>query len=603
MSDSVASWFSTLTSRVLGLVRQIPARAGLHVGLLLIPLVAAGVLLGITLRDRKLNEVFFVHGAYYGLSLMLLVYAGVRFAAIGETASPRAWLKENLPGIVVTILVSAVVLIAVTPEYRVLADEANLIGVSKNLYYQKTANFTLTGKWYFENYWSLQETTDRRPALYPFLINLLHVVRGYDPENGFHLNALLVVIFVFLSYRVAKTFGGELFGVVAAILVATTPNTLVAARSAGFDFLSVVLLVAVVNTLGQHLKAPSPQRLAVLVLELCLLAHVRYEGWALMIATLAALLIFRAIKWSHLRGFGWLYALVPLFLLTRYWQLIAKADDKEQPFSIKLFNISHFLNNTKEYLQLVVDPLKVGGPHAPVLMILAAAGCAIAVVALVWSLFKKRHSRFAVCMAVYLVGLLAGETALSFSYFWGKSVHPASCRLFVWLDTFVAFMAAWALAWAGRHWTIPVTFLGRRTGAPAVILASFLLFAMYVPVASEARFSNALSLSRDTKQLWNFFEKRGDTRIMILADRPGLFTIMNYGAQHITTMTKNKRPILELSRSLYQDLYLVQEVDLATHRPIAKFDIWPDVTKETVLEFQSDAKNSIRVVRVKNVNR
>jgi hypothetical protein len=57
----------------------------------------------------------------------------------------------------------------VPPGFRVLADEANLVAVSKNLFFDKTANFAVTGKWYFENYWNLNQATDRRPALFPFL--------------------------------------------------------------------------------------------------------------------------------------------------------------------------------------------------------------------------------------------------------------------------------------------------------------------------------------------------------------------------------------------------------------------------------------------------
>ena len=59
--------------------------------------------------------------------------------------------------------------------------------------------------------------------------------------------------------------------------------------------------------------------------------------------------------------------------------------------------------------------------------------------------------------------LLALEAVICFSYFWGKSLHPASCRLYIWLDTFVAFTAAWLLTELGRRISIPVGLFQRKS--------------------------------------------------------------------------------------------------------------------------------------------
>src|SRR5664280_2217286 len=358
--------------------------------LLFVPPLAAVALVGVTLRHHDLNETFFVNSAFYVIFAMLAVYAGIELTGLGETTSPRQWLMDNRTGILVTALVSTVVLLAVAPSYRVLADEANLVGVSKNLFYQRTANFATTGKWYFENYWNINIATDRRPALFPFLISLLHVLRGYHPENAFHVNAIIFILFVFSSYRLAKSFGGELFGAAAAILVAANPNTLLSARSAGFDLLSSFMLLIVIKSFTEYAKQSTPRRLAILSLHLCILAHVRYEGWALLLAALAVLLVFRMIRRSHLQGYSVLYSFLPIFLVPRYWQTVAKAHDAEQPLSASLFKISNFIQNAGEYLRLVTRPLEVGGPHSPLLMILAAAGCLLVLLQLVTSVRSKK---------------------------------------------------------------------------------------------------------------------------------------------------------------------------------------------------------------------
>ena len=566
---------------------------------LLTPPLVAAALLGVTLRQFKLNEIFFANSAYYVLCVMAAVYVGVLVTGKGPAPSLRQWLIENRVGIVLSIVIGSVVILAVAPAYRVLADEANLVGVSKNLFYQRTANFATTGKWYFENYWNINLTIDRRPALFPFLVSILHTLRGYRPENAFHVNAIILVLLIFSSYRLAKLLGGELFGAAAAILVATHPNTMVAARSAGFDLLSSFMLLIVVKSFVEYANENSPRRLAILSLHLCILAHVRYEGWALLLTACAVMAVFGLIRRDQLRGYGLLYSFIPIFLLPRYWQAVAKAKDAEQPMSASLFSVSNFLHNTRDYLRLVLHPLDVGGAHAPLLILLAAGGLAMFVYGVAQQLRARQLTLLTTKHIVFVAALFGLETVIAFSYAWGKSLHPASARLFIWLDTVVALFAAWFLTALGRRLASSVPILQRRSGAPVALLASGTLCAMHVPAASEARFINALILTRQAAQTWDFFSKLGDKNILIMTDRPGLFTIMDYGALDIATATVSRDPLLELSRHLYHDIYLIQEIDLNTHKPLPSFDVWPDVAKETKLEFQNTDSTSIRIARVK----
>jgi hypothetical protein len=566
--------------------------------LLAAPPLAAAVLFLVTLRHRDWNEPWFVYSAYYVLFAMVTAYVGVRISSLADGPPLRVWIRENAAGLVTTAIVSAVVFLAVAPAYRVLADEANLVGVSKNLFFYRTANLAVSGKWYFESYWNLNEATDRRPALFPFFVSLLHVVRGYHPENAFHVNAILFVLFVFSSYRLAKRLGGEVFGIAAAILVAASPTTLVSARSAGFDFFATFLLLVIVHSFYDYVTQPSPRRLAILTLDLCLLAHVRYEGGALLGVTVLLLFSFRAVRWAHLRGFGLLYSVVPLFLLPRYWQAIAKADDAEQPLTAKLFGVSHFVQNAWQYLRLALRPLAVAEAHSPLIVILGLAGCALLSAQWVVCLRKKALSWPEAQFAIFVAVALGAQSVLYFSYGQGEPQQPASARLFIWLDTFLAFAAAWLLTQLGHRIASSATHRG-RAGALAAVLASAVLFATNLPAAIDARFIHELILTRQAAATWRFFDKLGDKGILILSDRPGLYTIMDYGSVDITLADADRSPLYELSRHLYRDIYLVQEVDLATSKPLPAFDAWPDVEKETVFEFQNTDSTSVRIARVK----
>jgi hypothetical protein len=531
---------------------------------------------------------------------MLVVYLCIELSGISSWRQVWHWCCEHRFGIAATAAISLVTLLTIEPAYRVLADEANLVGVSRNLFYQRTANFPTTGKWYFENFWTLNLATDRRPALFPYLVSLVHVARGYRPENAFYLNAILFVVFVFTSYRVAKTLGGELFGLATAILVATNPNTLVAARSAGFDLLSSLMLLVVFKGFIDYSTEMTPRRLALLALQLCMLAHVRYEGWGLVLATLAVLLVCRMVQTKSFRGYAYLYAFLPIFVLPRYWQTVAKAHDAEQPLSASLFSLGNFLQNGGEYVRLLKRPLDNTGPHSPLLMLLAIVGCGLFVASRPWKRMRPINVAPAFRYTVLALVLIGAETFISFSYMWGKSLHPSSCRLFIWLDTVVAFAAAWALTVVGQRFAVSGPAQQLQRAAPATLLTSTALFAMNLPVASEARFTNSLILTRQATNTWRFFEGLHTKNILIMTDRPGLFTIMEYGALDITNANADRSPLLELSRHLYNDIYLIQEIDLNTHEPLPAFNAWPDVPKETVLEFQNTDSQSVRVARVKH---
>ena len=296
------------------------------------PVVAAMVLLGVTVHKRNLMEPFFVHGTYFVLLTMVAFWASTYIIALKGTTRDTllAWLKDNWRGLVLAAAVSLVAILAIQPALRVLADETNLLGVSKNLHFNKTADFATTGKWYYEAYWNLNVTTDRRPALFPFLVSLLHSFWGYSYANAFHLNALLIPFYVFVAYRLAKSLGGEVFGLLAGAFVVAHPITLMSARSGGFDLMAGFFALLSVKCFLDYAREPTANRLALLWLNLCMLAHVRYEGAASIVASAVVLLALRMVKWEHVKPYLFVYLFTPLFALPRIWQTIIKAGDSEQ---------------------------------------------------------------------------------------------------------------------------------------------------------------------------------------------------------------------------------------------------------------------------------
>jgi hypothetical protein len=179
------------------------------------------------------------------------------------------------------------------------------------------------------------------------------------------------------------------------------------------------------------------------------------------------------------------------------------------------------------------------------------------------------------------------QLVIVFTYYWGQAQHPAASRLVITIDTFFSFPAAYALAFLLKRW---------RPFLAGVIATA--LFCIYLPVASEFRILNELTLTREAATTWRFFESLHEKRILIVVDRPGLYTIMEYGALDFESARQDKTLLDALSRRLFYDIYLVQQIDLSTNRPTPPHEIWPERARETMIEFQNDANATVRVSRL-----
>jgi len=205
--------------------------------LVLLPL-ALVLLLVISVADVSSTQWLFLNTTYYLLMATLLCWLGTHLHVARGVRRDAvvAWLKENWRGLMVAFAVTAIAGLAVEPALRMLSDEANLAGTAKNLFASKTPTFTVSGKYYYDSFWDVDVAIDRRPTLFPFLVSLVHAVLGYSYKNAFLFNLLVLPAFLLVAYRLAKSLGGETFGVVASLLVAAHPATLLAVRSGGFDF-------------------------------------------------------------------------------------------------------------------------------------------------------------------------------------------------------------------------------------------------------------------------------------------------------------------------------------------------------------------------------
>jgi dolichyl-phosphate-mannose-protein mannosyltransferase len=559
-----------------------------RIALVLLP-AALVLLLVVSITDIATTQQLFVHTTYYFLMATLLCWVGTYLhgARDVQREGVLGWMKENWPGVSVAVAVTVIVGLAVEPALRMLSDEANLAGTAKNLFASKTATFTVSGKYYYDSFWDVDVAIDRRPALFPFLVSLVHVATGYSYKNAFVLNLLALPAFLLVAYRLAKSLGGETFGVVASLLVAAHPATLLAVRSGGFDFVATLFALLTVKSFHDYARERSPARLAILWLSSCLLAEIRYESALFIVPVVGSLLAFKMLDWSTLRPYAFVYAATPAYLLPRIWQSILRGNIPEQDAGTTTFSVDNFVNNVHEYFQPILSPTESFPSHSAVLIGLGVIGC---LQGLWWLLRRFRAkdwptplSRF----AIFVAGWMLLQAIISFSYVWGRAQYPSAARLVIGFDTFFSFSAAWTLTSALARF---------RPFIPMLLAAAVLAF--QVPIAAQHRSLNRLTQTRESATTWRFFERLGEKRILIVTDRPNHFTIMDYGAMSFDSARRDPYLLTAFARRLFYDIYVIQQIKLSTNQPLPGYSIWPDRRLDTVLEFQNDADVLVRVSRL-----
>jgi hypothetical protein len=558
------------------------------VAVALVPL-ALVALLAIGLGDLGYAQKLFVHTTYFFLMATVLCWVGTYLHAGRDLRRETiaAWVKDNWPGLVIAAVVTVVAWLAVHPGLWVLSDEADLVGTSKNLFASRTATFTVSGKNYYDSYWDIDVAIDRRPALFPFLVSLVHVVCGYSYKNAFLFNLLLLPAFVLVSYRLAKSLAGETFGIAASLLVVAHPITLIAVRSGGFDFLALFFSLLVIKSVLDHLREPTAASLAIAWMNLCMFAEIRYESALFILPVVVLLLVFRLVDRSLLRPYAFIYALTPAYLSPRIWQAALRGSVPEQEPGVISFSLENFLNNARDYFKPVLSPLNGYPAHAGIVIALGLIGCAL------WIWSHRRDWRAPdrkdprLRLAVFVAGWMLLQVIVVFSYAWGQAQAPSAARLVIAIDTFFSFFAAWVLTVSLARWR-PLA---------AVLIAAAVL-AIHVPVASQHRFLNRLTQTRETATAWRFFDSLHEHRILIVTDRPDLFTIMDYGAMSFAAARQDAFIFDAFARHLFYDIYVVQQISLSTGSPLPGYDIWPERRLETMLEYQNDADVLIRISRL-----
>ncbi len=261
----------------------------------------------------------------------------------------KAFLYNHRIAIIISFLLMLVSTYFCKPEFRIFADEINLLSDSQNLYEAQECYTTHSVLEYSNgSKVILAAVLDKRPALFPYLISIIHFLTGYRPENAFVLNFLSGFLSLILLYYLIQLFWGKYWGISGLIFLASYPLFIRYTNSGGFEVFNMLCSLIFFVCLYNFIKNPDATRSEVLLLFVPLLSQSRYESvLALFIALPLVFLVLPRKEYSKL---SYNFVIFPLLLVAPAWlRLITNNAESWQVDSLEGgFGINWILVNTQK---------------------------------------------------------------------------------------------------------------------------------------------------------------------------------------------------------------------------------------------------------------
>ncbi len=531
----------------------------------------------------------FIHTIYY----FLWAAIGLLVLAVAEdfTDQPVSFLKTlsryKYP-IALSGALTTVTFLSVGIDFRVLADETNLIASSLSLHMDRTFRNITEAHHYYESMHVITGKTPVRPALFPFSMNFLHSFFGYSVYHGFAINfaaafgALLAVV------RLGEKLADRALGIIAGVLLMSIPLYSLVITSSGFDALNLFLHTVILLQLFRFLTNPTALQFEILLLVELLGSQCRYETLMYLLPVMiAGGLHYKSVLASQI---SWRVIFVPFLFVPIVWQRVIHGTKYLQVMDgdTAYFSVQYLMRNAANAFEFFFDYGDKEYPSSLMLMILVIIG----VFGLIFQFGKSteekksEHSKTTFLFGGLVALGLFMMAVIQFSYSMGDLTTPYNMRYgVIYLVGFV-FLAA-----------CPVYRL-YQTKSGAVMVAIFLTlnFVVYISVAAENRFGKTLTLPREYKRNLAFLKDYPRSGTLIIADRPGLYTAHRFAAVGFNYADSNHQTILNnLQRGLYQ-IFVIQQIYYTHQRKRNTLNAL--FKTEVVYEYQNSAEYSVRISKI-----
>lgn len=546
--------------------------------------------------DKPRMEQYYNAYTWCFLAFSLFLWLQRCFSLLPAPGEIRQRLNRHLwPGLLAAGL-SVAAMFASPPDFRILADETNLLSMAMAMYDEHACtNPTQMVSYYHGMRRVISQVTDMRPGLFPFAVSALHSLTGYRPENAFAVNAMAGFACLFLVYYLIQLFWGRFWGTVAMLLLGSFPVFVLYMTSAGFEVFNLAFVLVFLLLLNNFIRTATAGNAEALLLLLPLLAQTRYESALALFCAVPVIL--RRLHASEYGNFSLRLVILPLFFLPVAWlRVVTFSQQAFQVSSIdQAFGFDLFVKNIRRALPFFSGSERAYG-MVPIIFFMSVAG-------FVWVFFdwQARHreaakeQQTAQAYRADRLFLLAGawlftlHAAARFAYYWGDMTLQYTSRLGIVFLPVLVFLAVYLLR------RLTVMFAWNRGWA--AIMAGLVLLHGW-PAAGQNLAVRDILFYREFKTVREFLERNFPDRkdYIVVTEQSNAMTPLRYNTFTIGHLNACADQIKQdLKNRTWRYLIVVQKIEADTGRCVDNSEVNPGFVLETLYESQLSINRKLRI--------
>jgi hypothetical protein len=365
--------------------------------------------------------------------------------------------RIHLWGFVVIVGVTVVLQLHEPRQAKIIYDEDVICGVAYQMHEHREATYPQRMHYYQGGLEVTNSAVDKRPAMFPFLLSVMHDLTGYRVANVFYLNCAITFALLALLYFWTEPLSGPRWAIATVLLAGTLPLLAQNATGAGFELLNVCLIMAFVLTARRYFEKTGDEGLNLFVCVALMLATTRYES-ALYLLALAGIVLAKWLKERRVT-LTWFSAISPLFAISALvtYRVIMSDDSffqTKDPGSF--FSLSYCYDNLRhDIFYLFSNPFGISNNS----FILSVAGVISAIVLFVNLLprvIRWKTWGSSCIVIVFMWFVVAVTTFITLIDNWGQWDDPMVARysLPFQLALLISFSAVWPILFGKR--SVPV---------------------------------------------------------------------------------------------------------------------------------------------------
>ncbi len=434
-------------------------------------------------------------------------------------------IRGNLLPMLLALLLIATAFLVSPPQFRVLADETNLAGISMNMFLRRqitnpieTVPFAVTMQD------TITEVVDKRPLLFPLLTFFVHSFLGYHPENAFLLNAVISFLLLLQFYLLLNRWFSRFWSGVGMTLLAAYPLLVLSMTSGSFEMLNLLLIMTCFRSLERLVRLRNVRRAEFLLWTLVLSAQCRYES-AVYLPLMFPVAVWVLYK-SSLDEIPLRAGVLPLAIVPIFWQRLSFLADSlfDLPAGKSAFSTEWLWPNLVAATSFFFGQKSSYG-MIPLLTVGAIAGLIFTALILLRRRTAATESTIVVASIVALSTIF--QSAILYLYYWGNLTNRYSFRLgIVFVPVIITLNLLWLTRIQLQQWRCYFT----------VCLLCLSCLVYYRPVAGMNAASQGMLIYREFQQVRHFLSAQYPQKdVLLISHRPALFTPFRFGAVSIQT--------------------------------------------------------------------